>query len=203
MKIRFQVLGLFLSIWAVLSTISCGQLDSSKIGGLRPDSLGVQKEREFHETDEITDAINKFWKFSLEDDQVGLVKYVREVPASFWRINSDAEDGSIIPDFSPDDRRPSGSGIGTTASDAERTSWLLENFSQQIHRARPELLKVRVIRSNEKEAVVKIDWAPAKDHEGGGWISKYLLLYRGDENWQVFMVTDPLELEKFNNHFGT
>lgn len=149
----------------------------------------------------VIKAIKGFWKSAESGNEDELNKYVSESPDGFF-INS------VAAVEHPDSAAPvvnqaqAGQGLGTSVGDRAATLSLLKHFASQIRESKLELLKARVVRSNNDEAVVKIDWVDAINKEKGGSLSQHLLLYRRHDGWKVFMLTDSITLEKSNKEFG-
>lgn len=151
----------------------------------------------------IVETVENFWKASKENDKKNLMNYIQQVPESFWTdcpsVDS-SENDIFIEESSIESKFPKGRGIGISSSEKQGAFFLLEYFSEQIQKNKLELIKTRIIKSSANEAVVKIDWRTSKS--GLGWLSQSLLLYKFETGWKIFMITNPIELKKYNENFA-
>lgn len=202
----------FIFTIVVMWSLSCGAKTSSETNQF----TGLESERTFasalsempvggDESEAIIQTVNNFWKSAQDGNESTIQKYISETPDEFWTEESEGNT-RIVPDQNRNaasgELYVAGQGIKGSSSEKETEFALLEYFTKQIHKARPELLKARIIRSNESEAIVKIDYVKPEDKVKGGWLSKDLLLFKSTNGWRIFMLTDPLTLEGYNPNFA-
>jgi hypothetical protein len=171
---------------------------------------GVEKvSSQTNENEKIIDTVKNFWKVSSEGDKENLPNYIREVPEEFWKACPSSRNlngnSAIVLESNPNKIESDGNitrveGSGEIAKDWKWEFTSLKLFSEQIKDKNVELVKARVERATDNEAVVKIDWR--KFNSGDAGISSYMLLYKDNTGWKIFMATYPDRLEQYNKSFG-
>jgi len=158
---------------------------------------------------EITSAVQNYWKASLEGNQENLSKYTQPAPDDFWHVYPPEDNANKSEDFNSaynEGNSQMGHG-GISITERENSFWMVKYLSEQIKKGQAELLKTRIIRSNEKEAIVQYYYRKdsriyRKDNSNDGWISELFLLYKENSDWKIFTITNSLDLAKNNRTFG-
>jgi len=200
----------------VLFGVSCSATASSELVGGSPsgpsgaptklNSDPTPKARDTGQEDEILNAVKLFWKAASSGDGDLLTQRIQRVPADFWAANGRSQ---VVPDEQTKERRTMSNSMGDPVATAdfsyERSRSELSSlklFAKRIHESNAELLRAALIKSNDTEAIVKIDYSTAKIKAEGGWLAQDLLLSRDTEGWKAIMVTNMVELEKYNARFA-
>lgn len=192
---RLKYFYLFSACILVFSLASCQNKVSSNYSEQSFSNGGESKE--------ILAAVQGYWSTSLEGNKENLSKFIRKAPDGFWKA-CPSKDGSESKanEVSSGVVYPRGEGKGISDSEKDDAYWMLEYFFEQIQNAKPELLKANILKSNANEAVVKFDYRKANSKEAG-FVSKIFLLYKENSTWKIFMITNSLELSRYNKIFAS
>ncbi len=200
---------IFLLCCSIFCFFSCenynhtGNLKQPEFSKLYPSEKTDDKivvETEVVQNEDIINFIQNFWKHSLNGEKKKVLDSIREAPEEFWKPCDSIKNRDNIntPNFNED--FPKGEGIGISLTEKKSGYLQLKYFSQDIQKAKPELLGTKIIRANMKEAVVKFDWRKFESKTSG--ISQLMLLYKDNAKWKIFMITDSLILFNYNKSFG-
>lgn len=204
---------LLLSI--VLLGVSCAATASSEIAGGSPSGTSVAPTKLHSESTsmapdtrkdaKILNAVNLFWEAASSGDEELLAQHIQKTPVEFWTANEKIQTS----DQQNIERSKASNSMGDVVATAyfsyERSRSELSSlklFAKRIHENNVELLRAVLIKSNDTEAIVKIDYATAKMKAEGGWLAQDLLLIRDTDGWKAIMATSMVELEKYDARFA-
>jgi len=145
---------------------------------------------------EILDAVNGYWQAALSGNDTLVARHILKAPVEFWTANQRHKT-----------HQPTGQdvpvGDGDMSHEESRFAFSsLKAFARQIHDHNVDLVKTALLKANETEAIVKIDYATAKMKAEGTFTAQLVLLSRDDTGWRIFLLTNGREIAEYNPRFA-
>lgn len=144
----------------------------------------------------IVDAVNGYWQAARSGDDTLVAQHISKAPVEFWTANQPHRPhpptGQDVP-----------VGDGDMSYEESRFAFSsLKAFARQIHDHNVDLVKTALLKANETEAIVKIDYATAKMKAEGAFMAQLVLLSRNDTGWRIFMLTNGRKIAEYNPRFA-
>jgi hypothetical protein len=141
---------------------------------------------------EITATVNGFWKAAVANDKEQIERYVKLPPKSFYSsciVNpATVRDTNASEDISFRGKGQAGAGTPDMSSTDE---FLLSFFIEQITKAKPSLDRVMIRKANETQALVSVDYSPAKSHPSRAEFG----MLKIDGAWRIAFLPNPQSQE--------